>query len=548
MKIIFYHLIILIMFFLSTHFAQSQNVVVVEPDEGINIGGLNDAINSAADPANTIFELRRGGFYYLNGSISHEGYTLHIRAEEGDGPRPVLQPAVDDLGAAAPPIETGGSLILEGIYIQGRDELGVYTNRQIIITGDNNRIIFENTFHDYARQSIVRLTTLDNYVSFNNSIIRNSLRIENPGNGRVIDTRSNPQDSLIIKNSTIYNNGSALIRIAGAFVKYIEIDHNTLWAVEFNGGIDLETTLEAKVTNNIFQNFGYRASSIQHDPLFWVDSLFTIGEFTDADRSFDLSNNNWYMDPAIGDIIEEFGSDTLYTFDAEDEEQLDTLFYEWEMRENIFADTELIEDGTLLPPPILSFIENGQVDTTNIFREKLEFDNAPPLNLEYWEFYTVNNYQIRELDPPNPWADEDPTYYGETTENPYTFNYNANSRSATASESGGPLGAPRWTTYGETSIEDQPLLPSNQVNTYPNPFTDQVTFQVFSEDHKQVRFEIFDLLGKIVMTSETPLQQGNNEITLSMDQLTESGIYLYKVETLNAGNNVVIASGKFMKK
>lgn len=547
MKINNYLMITVIMYFISVNLGSSQNVVVVEPDEGINIGALNDAINSAADPANTIFELRRGGFYYLNGSISHEGYTLHIRAEEGDGPRPVLQPAVDELGAAAPPIETAGSLILEGIYIQGRDELGVYTNRQVIITGENNRIMFENTYHDYARQSVVRLTTIDNYVSFNNSVIRNILRIENPGNGRVIDTRSNPQDTLIIKNSTIYNNGFRPIRFAGAFVKYAEMDHNTLWAVGFNDGVYTGTAFEAKVTNNLFYNFGYRASSIDHDPLFWVDSIFTVGEYTDADRFFDFSNNNWYIDPAIGDIIDEFGSDTLYTFDADDVDQMDTLFYEWEMRENIFADMELIENGTLLPPPLLSFIENGQVDTTNIFSEKLEFDNAPPLNLDYWEFYTVNNYQIRELDPPNPWADEVPEFFGQTVDNPYTFNYNANSRSATAASGGLPLGDPRWTPYGPTNTENIGFANETQVKTYPNPFNEHVTMQINSTGNMQVRIEIYDLLGKKVLDYDAELQQGENTITLNTSAISQSGIYLYKIESLSSDNFSSIASGKLIK-
>ena len=61
-------------------FAQ-KTVVVVQPDAGIEIGALNNAITNATDPGNTIFELKRGGVYFLNGAISHTGYTLHIRAE-----------------------------------------------------------------------------------------------------------------------------------------------------------------------------------------------------------------------------------------------------------------------------------------------------------------------------------------------------------------------------------------------------------------------------------------------------------------------------------
>ena len=63
-----------------------KTVVVVEPDPGVEIGALNDAIaaaETAGTAGNTIFELRREGIYYLNGSIAHSGYTLHIRTEAG---------------------------------------------------------------------------------------------------------------------------------------------------------------------------------------------------------------------------------------------------------------------------------------------------------------------------------------------------------------------------------------------------------------------------------------------------------------------------------
>jgi hypothetical protein len=123
MRKILHHLMICVIVLLSTPALAQKPVIVVEPDEGINIGALNNAISSAPDPGNTIFELKRGGIYYLNGTISFTGFGLHIRAEEGSGPKPVLQPAVDEQGNVGRHFSSSGDLTLEGLYLQGRSEL-----------------------------------------------------------------------------------------------------------------------------------------------------------------------------------------------------------------------------------------------------------------------------------------------------------------------------------------------------------------------------------------------------------------------------------------
>jgi hypothetical protein len=134
----------------------AQQVLIVEPDEGINIGALNAAIENAPDPGNTIFELRRGGIYYLNGTISFSDFSLHIRAEEGNGPRPVLQPAVDEQGNVGRHFSSSGNLTLEGLYLQGTSELGSIIDQPVRVTGDDTRVIIDDCLFDYATSSMVR--------------------------------------------------------------------------------------------------------------------------------------------------------------------------------------------------------------------------------------------------------------------------------------------------------------------------------------------------------------------------------------------------------
>lgn len=549
MKNKFYTLVTMGLILFSLHVFSQKKVVVVEPDEGIDIGALNEAINSGDTTGNTVYELRRGGLYLLNGAISHTGYNLHIRAEDGEGPRPVLQPAADELGNSDRHFNPGGSLTLEGLYLQGRGELGAIDNRTIVVSGDSNRIILDDCFVDYTEQAVVRLTSSHNSVYITNSIIRNSLRPENPNNGRVVDTRSNPTDSIVIEFSTIYNCSSSIIRMGGGFVNYARLNHNTVYQSQFRGGISLEVALEADITNNVFYNFGYVANNTYHDVLFGVDSMFTYGEYTDADRRFDFSNNNFYKDQEITDIIDQFGPDTLTRFAADDTLEQNPIPFEYVLRDQLFVNEALLENTEITDvqtPAILNFIANGQVDTSNIFMESLEFQNPPPLNLDYWRFYTENNYQIRGSNPPNPYADEDTLVLGEVQTGAFNFSYNSDSRSATAADGGLPLGDPRWMTTGTTSSENFAKLSIDEVKAYPNPFSQNITFELHFKESTNVRIQIFNALGKEVFNADKIISPGINQLELSLYEIKQPGLYFYRIYT-NADMEDAV-SGKLMKR
>jgi len=525
-----------------------KTVIVVQPDAGIDVGALNAAIAGAADPGNTIFELKRGGVYYLNGAISHSGYTLHIRAEEGDGIRPVLQPAVDDIGVSANHFNTGGSLILEGIYIQGRDELGYVANQQIIVSGEANRIIIDDCIFDYSNQAFIRLTSINNAVYITNSILRNSLRTESLNNGRIIDTRSNPTDTLLMENSTIYNCGSSQFLMGAGLIKYVKWNHNTFFQGSYSHAINLGASFEVVMTNNLLYNFGYRANDYSHDPLFTVDSIFTIGEYTDAERSFNFKNNNWYTDPVIGDILDEYGIDQV-RYEPWDTEQLNPIPWRYVLRQNLFADLDILDTSTVTAPPkMVWFLENGQVDTTNFFSEKLIFDNSPPLNLGYWTYLVENNYTMTLELPPSPFADEDPNVVGEVTTGAYTFNYTDNSISATAADGGLPLGDPRWAPYSTVLTEKVKAFTGTTVRTYPNPVSGQVTFEIDAQVAASVRINMYDLTGKEVFKVDERVNQGMNTIHINLNTISRPGIYLYQVQAKSANGMQSFTSGKIVKR
>jgi len=533
--------------FLSIPVFAQKTIVVVEPDPGIEIGALNDAIAGAADPGNTIFELRRDGVYYLNGAISHSGYTLHIRAKDEAGQRPVLLPAVDDLGVSANHFNPNGSFILEGIHIHGIDELGAVPNRLIICGGADTKIIIDDCYFDYSNQSFVRLTATNIGVSITNSILRNCWRTENPDNGRIIDTRGNPCDTLIIENSTMYNNSEKIL--SGAFYSpYVKFNHNTVFQANLESNFSLEAALKADVTNNIFYNFAMKGRDFEHAPLFYVDSMLTRGgeDKTDADRYFNLSNNNWYTDQAIHDVLDEYAPDTMVRYDPADVDSVTPIPWRWIPRENIFARQEILDTLTVTAPPyIILFIDNGQVTAENIFKEKLVFDNPPALKIAYWAFFAEHDFEIGSYDPPSPFADEDSIVLGEVTTGAFTFNYNDNAISATAAEGGLPLGDPRWVPYSTVSTRDIDALSGSAVRAYPNPFNSQLTFEITVKMAGPVNIRIYDLVGKEVSSVNENLNAGHNTVPVAFSSHLNSGIYLYKVQT---GSNKTIASGKLIKR
>lgn len=514
-------------------FAQ-KTVVVVMPDEGVNIGALNNAITSAPDPGNTIFELKRGGIYYLNGTISFSDYSLHIRAEEGDGSRPVLQPAVDEQGNVGRHFSSSGNLTLESLYIQGRSELESIIDQPVRVSGDNTRVIIDDCIMDYSTSSMVRLNGSNTNVYISNSIARNALLADNPDNGRLVDTRSNPTDTIKVTNSTIYNEGSRLIRTSGANINYMEFNQNTVFQVSFKENFMLDATKTAKITNNIFYNFSYRVDNTQHDPMFSVDSIGEGGPYTDAERSFDLSNNNIYQQQEIIDVFENYAPDDLFRFNEWDTEQLDTIWFSWEANTSqLFANQDILDTAVWTPKPVLlHFMENGQVDTTNIFNEELAFDNPPPLNLEYLQFYVENNFSIGGTNPPNPYADEDPTVIGEVA-NGYTFGYPADSKTATAGSEGQPLGDPRWELI-ETNSNGLNAAP--RLTAFPNPGNGIFTVEYSSDSKQTTRLEVVNMTGQVVYFKE---KTGKGPMSETIDlQHLNKGIYIVVLRQNQRSNNI----------
>jgi hypothetical protein len=455
---------------------------------------------------------------------------------------------VDALGASANHFNPGGKLILEGLYIQAIDELGAIANRQIIISGNANNVYVDDCYFDYSNQAFFRCTSINNTIIVKNSILRNSIRPENPNNGRVIDARDTPQDTLIIDNCTIYNCFATIFSNISQLVKYARFNHNTVFQSALTYNFDLAGIYKAEINNNIFYSYAPRGNEHSHAAFFQVDSLRTLGEFTDSKRSFNLSNNNFYIQKEFGDILEQYCPNMLYRFNPADKEHKDTIRYKYTLRKNFFYNKSMIDTITVSQPPTLyKFIKAGQVDTTNVFSEQLTFKNLPPLNLDYWKFFVENSFSIGSLTPPNSFADEDPKLLGEVTTGAYDFSFNSASRSAKAATGGVPLGAPRWSPFTPVSVQDIKDDHTDLARTYPNPTTGSITFEISAVEPGSARIVICDLLGKQLNVTEKQLISGNNHVMVNLEGISKPGIYFYQVQIGDPAKKSIL-SGKLIKK
>lgn len=504
--------------------AQDVRKVVVEP--GVDsFGVLNEAIDSDTTDTgervdlNTVYVLKRDAVYILDGSLQNRGYPLHLAAEEGDGHPPVVFPGVQLDGSSQRIFNVRGDIKVEGIYFSHIDEIGAKKQNMFRLQASDIRVEIDRSWFEWETQSFIRYDNADNKIFITNSVFRNAGQRSNPGNGRWFDTRGNNTDTIYVENNTFYNQSMYFHRMDGALVNYFHVNHNTI----FNGGFNfpIGRALDAKITNNLFINHGFRGDYGTLEPvsvanpvadslyfeagLFEADSIGQLDNFSDEDRIIVLKNNNIWMDPEITALIE-----------AQD----DTLFQPLKMFNPIwqgYIDNEL--------PNLV--MENN-------INEELEFVNAPEAPLAWM----AAHFENPDTDV---WFQAAPeAMQTRTLESWHNFTYNTDSESYTAGDKGFPLGDLNWFPElkakweaGETavSIERAPSIAGDfrLIGNYPNPFnpTTNIVYELGRQAH--VTLDVFNILGQKIESFNLGRQvSGVHEFKFDASNLS-GGVYLVRM-------------------
>ena len=509
-------------------------------------GALNDAIagdttttGDRVDP-NTIYELERDGLYLLNGSVENIGFHLHLRAAEGAGHFPILQPGADMTGNSSEAFAVRGDLTLESLYVVNVDDIGGINNNMFRVQADGARIVVRDCFFEYTTQSLFRLDSEAIKLYLTDSVARNLTNINNMGNGRFIDTRGNTPDTLWVENNTMYMFTGAGLRHGGGVIPFLHFNHNTI----YNGGNQLlrsERGIKVRITNNLLINPTTNVAFVSDDStkrnIIQLDSLAVPG-MTEADRDFVISNNNIAYTSTFTDYYESVDS---------------------------------LEQAPLVNLQGRTFIEsNPNIVEENNISEVVEFVDAPGSELLLQA--TILRIQDMDGDGMTPDYRADADKNGTFDENgfpllglsnpprDFDFSYPNTAMSYTHADGGFPLGDLNWfpdqkaaweewlTTRG-TSTEDEIEVPGffKLQGNYPNPFNPVTTIQFELDRPAVVTVEIYDLLGRKVQSlPATTFAAGPGTIRVDANDIS-SGMLLYKVQAQSSvGQEVLVRTGRMV--
>ena len=404
--------------------------VLVESDNGVDrLNCLLEAIESCADqnvtttetkkeiPCNNTFILERDGIYYCEGKWVIKN-NVTIKADEGEGKMPVIRIMADATGwVNADMIRLEADVKFEGIYFLGQEAMtNAHQQRMLRIDGQDCRLTLNDCFADYCKNFFIYIGNTGSKVYLNNSTFRN-FSYNASSNGRLVDTRGNGADTVVINNCVVYNNLGHIVRFDGSKINRMEWTGNTFYNVGTKPEIGQPAS--ALIENNIFANVGWRNAAaaigidsetqlFERDSVFWNVEL--VAEGTDiSDVDIVIRNNNIY-----------------------NTEEMTQLYKKYP--ETAIEPTKLSDGAEYL-------MAEGKLKYENNISEVLTFDNPAPIHYDFIDLYMSNTSAPDETYVGLSWyVDED----GITGINPgdvYTFDYASSYQSATASTTGGKLGA-----------------------------------------------------------------------------------------------------------
>ncbi|MCK6560066.1 T9SS type A sorting domain-containing protein [bacterium] len=298
--------------------AQSPLVVEWETSPGSDIpivNALRDAIaNDTNRPADRVYVLKRGGFYWITDRISNADFPLRLVGEtEAAVPPgqtdfgPAIIQRVARSGGGGPDgtmFESFHDLTVRNVWIMGQTDQGVLaTYEPIKLLGDGKRYVFDNVVFDRNDWHHLGPDGPNNDFVITNCKFRNIFGPTQIWEGLGIRFEVGA-DTVVIENNTFFNIGFTPFQSEAVPVNYLRFNHNTLVNVgrSFQAGAIWK---ECYVVNNLFVNyFWHGESEAQYTDPNRIDApgFFGIGALparfgTNYDRQIVLANNGYWRDP-----------------------------------------------------------------------------------------------------------------------------------------------------------------------------------------------------------------------------------------------------------
>ncbi len=513
MKNILYSIVIIL---IGSSVVQAQDELIIEPSAR---GILNDIIagdtsETGARNPNRVYVLRRNAVYKTTGEIINNNFKLRIRAEDGPGSRPIIQPTVGRGGESFRPFTVQDDIELRGLYVTSVDDQASFIERIMRVTADSVRVDLDDCWFDGDAQSVVRFDNRAGKVYMTNCIVSHSGRTFVPNNGRVIDFRTNG-DTLVMHNNTLFNVTSRMMRVTGGrYVLSVSMRNNTI--MNFGQIVaDFGEAIEVEFVDNLLVNAGFIGTS-RGGSVIGLDALSdgNAGLLSDAGvsttQTATVSNNWFYYTP---DVIAAWTTDTLtltplpfYDSDLTAATGIDSLVLVNDMTGTgpvTFKDPAVLPENTLK-----GMIEDQLLSLTG--ERNLDNGTAPNWNFLETPFFGVISETLTF-----PW------------EFPYNFSYLPTDGAATYSSTGGPVGDSRWPLEAFNIVTGNEDLIKSALTVFPNPTRDLV--RVRFKDNRLIKgYRLLDVMGR---TIEDVTLQANQVSTSLVEQ--PAGFYMLYVSDLN---------------
>lgn len=469
--------------------------------------------NGARVDSNTIYQLENGQVYVTTRRIVNKpGWALQIEAVnlEDTGNKPILSRIPNASGTWQDVMWPEGNLRLTNLWIISGETgpLQQHDWGRMRITGANARVIVKDCIIEKDRGGFlqVRANGVKMYIEnceFRNGGNRRILQ----GNGRGIDCREFTMDTLIIRNTIVYNIQDRFLRSQGARNphKYVEIDHCTSFnTAGRHGHIQLGRVLTAKITNNLFIN-----------PIMMGTSPVYTDEQSQPDK----------------DKHKVITIDTIY------ENTSLTI-----SNNNIFWTQDVLDywatNDTVSMPPVLSDLivqKLGAAAANAYFQEPLALNNVPGTILPY----VVDLYKNPKAEDMYDFIVEDVSLKDTPYDSGNLFDftkfdpcYDPSTQSATASTTGAAIGAVSGCSNLVNSLFDIPLNNALALQVSPNPASEMINIQFELQQSSQVTVLIRNLNGQVVAQPlQASLPAGKQNFTWSFASQLPQGMYFVTLQT-----------------
>ncbi len=461
---------------------------------------------------NTIYKLENGQVYITTDRIVNKPeWDLHIEAVDltDTENKPIISRIPNASGAYPDIMRPEGNVTLRNIwFIVG--EKGALENHdwgKIRYMGDDTRVIVDHCIFEKDRGGFFQLRGNNIKLYVTNCVLRNGgNRRVIQGNGRAVDARNTTADTIIIRNTIAYNLQDRFFRSQGATAphNYVEIDHCTAFNVAGRHGfIQLGRVATAKITNNLFIN-----------PIMLGSSPIYTDEQTQPD----------------GDLHKVITLDTLYDNTAL------TI-----SNNNAFWTQDVTDywasNDTIFPPALMSTLvmDNlGAAAADAFFQEEVTLNSVPGSILQY----VVDLYADPTADDMFDFIVEDASLAGTAFDSGNLFDfstfdpcYSNSAQSATASTTGGPIGAisfcPDLTDVFDVNVNEALAL-----KVFPNPTSADLNLSFELQESTEVNISIMDISGRIISNIvQGQLAAGQHTFSKDISTQIPNGMYFISLQT-----------------